>query len=682
MQSSSPRDEIPADRPGRSAQTASGARGGPSPDSAPSEAAPAQPRRKQRPFGPRVWLLGAGHAVVFWLVYWLAFQLRFDFSVPKEEVGLFWLSLLWVFSLKLGVFYLTGHFHGWWLYVTFSDLAALLRASVLSLLAIATINHFSMEPQIPRSVLILDFTLTLVLLGGLRASWRLFHEQFWSVFEKNGRRKALVIGADDSTGILAHQIQSHPQSAYRIRGFVALEGPVTPGARLGQIPVLGSLDRLVETAAAVEATEVLVTAGTLPGARLREVMALCEQGGLNLKIIRSAEDRFEGDRRVPIRDIEISDLLRREPVELDMKSIGELIRGRTVMVTGAGGSIGSEICRQAMRFEPRALVLVGHGENPIFRIEKELAALGSATRLECGIGDVTDAGRMRQVFEAHQPEVVFHAAAHKHVPLMEANVGQAVKNNVLGTKCLADLADEFGVRNFVLVSTDKAVHPSSVMGATKQIAERYVHALSQESSTQFTVVRFGNVLGSDGSVVPLFQEQIRRGGPITITDPRMRRFFMTIPEASQLVLQAAAMGQGGEIFVLEMGEAVRIVDLARDLVRLSGLPEDSIELVFTGVRPGEKLYEELYFDDEQTLPTSHPKVRAAYHRPFRIADVRAAIAGLEESLHAPEELLREMLCRIVPEFKPPGTPEQRAPEQPSPTEFHAEPTASGLNPPA
>jgi FlaA1/EpsC-like NDP-sugar epimerase len=336
-----------------------------------------------------------------------------------------------------------------------------------------------------------------------------------------------------------------------------------------------------------------------------------------------------------------------------MENIGQLLEGRRVMVTGAGGSIGSEICRQIIAFHPKSLVLLGRGENRIFAIERELRALRTATSLCPCIADVTNHDRMQQVFRIHRPEVVFHAAAHKHVPLMEDNVSEAIRNNVFGTKCVADLADSHGVSNFVLISTDKAVRPTSVMGATKQIAERYVHTLSQQSATRFMVVRFGNVLGSAGSVVPIFKEQIRAGGPITITDPRMVRFFMTIPEASQLVLQAAAMGTGGEIFVLEMGEPVRIVDLARDMIRLSGLPEQAIEIVFTGVRPGEKLYEELYFEEEQTLDTAHPKLRAARHRDYSLAEVRRSIAQLERVVNEPDDLLRGCLRDIVPEFRLP-----------------------------
>jgi FlaA1/EpsC-like NDP-sugar epimerase len=334
-----------------------------------------------------------------------------------------------------------------------------------------------------------------------------------------------------------------------------------------------------------------------------------------------------------MRDINIDDHLRRESVMLDEDNIRGLIEGRTVMVTGAGGSIGSEICRQVVKYAPETLILLGK-----------------------------DKDRMQQVFQLHKPDMVFHAAAHKHVPLMEVNVGQAVKNNVLGTKLVADLAHEFGADGFVLVSTDKAVHPTSVMGATKHIAERYVHALSQESSTRFIVTRFGNVLGSHGSVVPLFQKQIRNGGPITITDPEMTRYFMSIPEASRLVLQAAAMGRGGEIFVLDMGSPVKIVDLAHDLIRLAGLPRGAIDIVFTGIRPGEKLYEELYFEEEETLPTDHPRLRSAYHRPYDIAKVEETIHRFEESLYGPEEVVRQLLKQAIPEYQMPHTEETTVPQ--------------------
>lgn len=613
----------------------------------------------------RVWLLGLAHLALFALIYWMAFVLRFDFAVPVDFQERFEYSLPWVLVLKLVVFFVLGHYEGWWSYVTFADLVALVRAAILSFLGIVAVDHFMLpQHQIPRAVLILDCMLTIVLLGALRASWRLFREQFWTIFNRTGCRWALVVGADPTNAGLANQIQSHPQLPYRIRGFLALDNDRST-MRLGQIPVLGNLNDLREVAAASQATDVLVTAGTLPGQRLRELMEVCAETGLNLKIVRPLEDRLDGDHRIPIRDIEINDLLRRDPVKLDTENIGRLLEGRTIMVTGAGGSIGSEICRQALRFNPTTLLLVGNGENPIFLTERGLHELNPLTRLCPCIADVTDRARMRQIFQEHRPEVVFHAAAHKHVPLMETNVGEAIRNNVGGTRCLSELADEFGVRNFVFISTDKAVHPTSIMGVSKHLAERYIHALSQESATRFTVVRFGNVLGSDGSVVPLFQEQIRRGGPLTVTDARMTRFFMTIPEASQLVLQAAAMGQGGEIFVLEMGEPVRIVDLARDLVRLSGLPEHAIEIVFTGVRPGEKLYEELYFADEETLPTSHPKLRAAYHRPYTLCEVRRMLAELEPLIHGPPEALRRQLQQIVPEYRPLTNESAQPPVEPA-----------------
>jgi FlaA1/EpsC-like NDP-sugar epimerase len=588
------------------------------------------------------------HLVVFIAAYWLAFAFRFDMNIPPEDMVRFWASLGWVVGLQLLVFALSGQLQGWWRYVTFADLSALLLASALSLCALATVDFFG-SLAISRGVLVLNSILVVVMLGTVRASWRLVRESFRPMFNDKEGRWALLVGTDLHSGILAHQIQSYLHVPYRVRGLLATDD-IANGAKLGQIPILGKLDDVKEIARVYRATDVLLVAGTLPGPRLRSLMEACEQSGLNLRIIRSLEDRLHGEDHVPIRAIEISDLLGRDPVTLDAENIGKLLEGRRVMVTGAGGSIGSEICRQILKFNPQSLILVGRGENRIFAIERELRGLRSPVALYPYIGDVTNRQRMKQIFTESRPEVVFHAAAHKHVPLMETNVGEAIRNNVFGTRCVADLADEFGVTSMVMVSSDKAVHPTSVMGATKQIAERYVHTLSQESSTRFTVVRFGNVLGSAGSVVPIFQEQIRNGGPITITDPRMERFFMTIPEASQLVLQAATMGAGGEIFVLEMGEAVKIVDLARDLIRLSGLPEHAVEIVFTGIRPGEKLYEELYFDDEQTLPTSHPKLRAAYHRPYSLTEVRRSITTLERLLGEPEDVLRRKLRDVVPEF--------------------------------
>ncbi|MBN1394773.1 MAG: polysaccharide biosynthesis protein [Pirellulales bacterium] len=601
---------------------------------------------------PRSWALAGMHLVVFAAAYWGAYLLRFGFVVSTETFTQFIVSVGWVIGIQLAVFGISGQFYGWWRYVTFADFAALLYASSIAFFAVTTVSYFIPGVHIPRGVLGIDFMLMVGMLCSLRASWRMFREVFQPMLNGGDYRLALLVGTDLSNGILAHQIQSHFRLPYRVRGFLATDDRPA-GGRLGRIPILGKLEDVQEIAAAYRATDVLVVAGSLPGGRLRRLMDECEASDLNLKIIRSLEDRLEGDNRVPIRDIEINDLLRREPVSLDTDKIGNLLEGKRVLVTGAGGSIGSEICRQIVAFKPQSLVLLGRGENRIFAIENELKSVPASTAIRACIADVTNRQRMEQVFNEHRPEVVFHAAAHKHVPLMEANVGEAIRNNVLGTKCVADLADRFGASSFVLVSTDKAVNPTSVMGATKQIAERYVHTLSQESATRFIVVRFGNVLGSNGSVVPLFQEQIRRGGPITVTDKRMTRFFMTIPEASQLVIQAATMGAGGEIFVLEMGEQVRIVDLARDLIRLSGLPENAIDIVYTGIRPGEKLFEELYFEDEQTLPTSHPKLRAAYHRHYSLAEVRRAIAQLQRLVNDPEELLRRKLREIVPEFNSP-----------------------------
>jgi FlaA1/EpsC-like NDP-sugar epimerase len=594
-------------------------------------------------------LLGLGHTAVFAFSYWIAFGLRFDFQIPSQIVSRMWASLPAVLVAKLAVFYLMGHFHGWWRYVTFADLTALVRASLLSLLLLVLINHYVPAVQIPRVVVVLDCLVTALVLGILRASWRLYREH--DLWGNRDRRLALMVGADHLSGVLAHQIHSHPETPYRVVGFLESNGDSAHlGTRLGSIPVLGPASSLGEIARSCRATDVLVAADALHGNRLRQLMDDCERNELNLKVIPSVMEQLNG--RPAVRDIEINDLLRREPIQLDLDSLADELAGRTVMVTGAGGSIGSEICRQLLCFRPRRLVLVDYAENNLFLINNELAEKARATDIRPYVINVLSADRLGRLFQQWQPDYVFHAAAHKHVGLMEHNVCECVRNNVFGTKQVADFAHEFHTSKFVLISTDKAVNPASVMGATKQIAERYVHALAQESSTAFIVVRFGNVLGSSGSVVPIFKEQIRRGGPVTVTDERMTRFFMTIPEASQLVLQAASMGKGGEIFVLEMGDQVRIVDLARDLIRLSGVPANSIPIEVIGARPGEKLREELYFDEERMLQTAHPKLRAAYHRPYPVTEVLAAIAELEPVLQSADDVVRNKLQEIVVEYRP------------------------------
>lgn len=610
---------------------------------------------RQRLFAKRIYLLIIAHLAILTLSYEVSFRLRFDWQVPDGDRAIFWKTLPGILALKLIFFQRFGSLHGWWRHVTFADLASLLNVSTLSTLVIASIDYFIIpQYQIPRAVLLLDWGTTILLVGGLRSVWRLVREHVWPTIRIQGdQRPTLLIGTAEQLEVLARQIHAHPRLNYRIVGFLD-DNPEHHGSLLGGIPVLGSPGEVVSFAQEQNVRDVLLLARSLSGTQLRRIMDECCQAQIQLKIIPPVDELLNGAYRLHVRDIDINDLLRRPPVQLDDNAIGEMLRGRRVMVTGAGGSIGSEICRQILKHYPKSLILVERTENSLFHIERELSALGGEAAIHPCIADIRDEARMRAIFTRYHPDMVFHCAAHKHVPLMESNPGEAVKNNVLGTVGLVDLADEFEIQRFVMISTDKAVNPTSVMGVTKQLAERYVHACSENSSTRFVVVRFGNVLASAGSVVPIFQEQIRRGGPITVTHPDMRRYFMTIPEASQLVLQAAAMGRGGEIFVLDMGEPVKIIDLARDLIRLSGLSPDDVEIRITGMRPGEKLFEELYLDDEQMLPTPHPKLRVAYHRPYRPNEVLASIAELEPLLHEYEDLIRAKLMQVAPEYAPPA----------------------------
>ncbi|QDS96950.1 UDP-N-acetyl-alpha-D-glucosamine C6 dehydratase [Adhaeretor mobilis] len=595
----------------------------------------------------RIPLLVIGHALVFVAAYWLAFLLRFDFSLDQNYQSLFLRTLPLLVIVKLATFYVAGHFHGWWRYVTFTDLVTLFRAATIATAILAGLDYFLFPYQVPRSVVILDWGLTILAIGALRSVCRIALEQSLKSKSTQQTQRALIVGNSFECSRLGQLISSRPEWGYEVVGQIGLNGEAKKSRFAFNAQLAGSIDQLAEVAEEKNASVVLLRAGLLPGATLRQLMDDCTEAGLQLKVIPDLKDHLDGSHKVPMRDIEITDLLHRDPVQLDTSSINHLIEGKTVMVTGAGGSIGSELCRQIMKFNPHSLILLGRGENRIFKIDLELRALNTDTVIEARIASVTDERRMRAIFEAHRPDIIFHAAAHKHVPLMEENVAEAVQNNVLGTKTVADLANEFAVGTFVFISTDKAVNPTSVMGCTKQLGERYVMALAADTPTRFMVTRFGNVLGSNGSVVPLFKRQIENGGPITVTDARMTRFFMTIPEASQLVLQAAAIGEDGQIVVLDMGEQIKVIDMARDLIRLAGLPEHAIDIEVTGIRPGEKLYEELFDDHETTVDMPHPKLNAARYVRHTVGEVTGEIESLIGACGEGDEALRDVIRSIV-----------------------------------
>lgn len=589
------------------------------------------------------------HAVIFCAIYSFCYFARFDFEVSSTRFQFLRATLPLVVAIKLMVFYWGQHFHGWWRYVTFADLKALLKASAVCMVIIAFLDYFisPFDSRIPRTTIAFDAMTTLLVIGGLRSIWRFADESAGA--NRSNVSRALLVGTDHQIGQLAAQINTNHSMPFRIVGLIAQTSDYRRKAILGGVPVLGHLEDIASLASESLSKEVFVLAGTMDGKVLRKLITTSNEAGIKVRVLPRFEDAMSGSEKIPLRELNINDLLKRDPVQLDTTEVEKLITGQRVLITGAGGSIGSEICRQILPFKPAEMILLGRGENRIYAIYHELveAASDAGVILHQEIGDITDRPRMEKLFSVRQPEIVFHAAAHKHVPLMELHPGEAVKNNVMGTKVISTLADQYSASHFVMVSSDKAVNPTSIMGATKQLAERVVYDLAQTSKTKFATVRFGNVLGSAGSVIPRFQQQIRAGGPITITDKRMTRYFMSIPEASQLVIQSAAMCRGGEIYVLDMGEPVNITQLAEDLITLSGLPAESIEFQFTGIRPGEKLYEELYFDDEATLPTNHPKVRAAYPREFQDNDGAAVVNSLIDMANQDAASVKDRIASIV-----------------------------------
>ncbi len=565
----------------------------------------------------RVWqaVVDGGLITAAW---WLAFWLRFDNGILPPYERLFEKSLYIVVPIQLGVFILFGFYSHWWRYVSIRDMWTVVRgvtvAAILTAVAVYLVNPVP-GFRLPRSVLVLDWLILLGLVAGVRLLVRTILERPGSRALIARGREVLVVGAGDAGQLIVKELQRNSTLRYTPIGLVD-DDPRKKNLRLHGVRVLGTthdLPRLIED---MKPDEVIIAIPSAPGETRHRIVTACREAGVPVKTLPSVHELISGDLElVPqLRDVQVEDVLGRKPVQLDLETIASYLTGETVLVTGAGGSIGAELCRQIVQVRPAELILVDHSEMALVEIERELVHERHFPRVVPTLADVKYPAKLRRVFERHEPTVVFHAAAYKHVPLMEANPVESVRNNVLATQVLTEVATEFGVRTFVLVSTDKAVNPQNVLGQTKLLCEWIVHnaALTEGDETRFLVVRFGNVLASSGSVIPLFRRQIAKGGPVTVTHPEMTRYFMTIPEAAQLIIQAGAVGDSGDVFVLDMGEPVKIVDLANNMIRLSGRePGRDIAIEFIGVRPGEKLNEELWAEGEDPVPTGHPKMLRA-----------------------------------------------------------------------
>ena len=594
------------------------------------------------------------HDILVAAFAWLgAYWLRFNLEMPPEFQAAALSTLLWVVPLQAVIFWRFGLYRGIWRFASLPDLKRIMLAvGVAALMVPVVLILFRVSTVVPRSVLILDPLLLLIVMGGSRLAYRAWKEHRLASILRPGSKPVLVAGAGSAADFLLRELARNP-AGFHVVGL--LDDSRDKMGRLVQgIPVLGALDDVVACAQKMEVEDIVLALPSAAHEVRKRIMEICATGGLKVMTIPSLEDLVAGRVSVSnLRRIELDDLLGRDPVQLDESGLHQLLTGQVVMVTGAGGSIGSELCRQIARFAPAKLVLFEQSELALYAMEQELPQHFPQMPIAPVIGDVKNAVWVNQVMAEHQPAVVFHAAAYKHVPLMEnGNAWEAVRNNVLGTQVVAAAAQAQGVGKFVMISTDKAVNPTNVMGATKRLAEMACQAMQQPVGTRFVSVRFGNVLGSSGSVIPKFQKQIEAGGPVTVTHPEITRYFMSIPEAAQLVLQAGLMGEGGEIFVLDMGEPVKIAELAKLMIRLSEADEDSILIEYTGLRPGEKLYEELLADDESTLPTPHPKLRVAKARAGDVGWHGQCLDWLALGGFQDEVAVKRQLKIWVPEYQP------------------------------
>jgi len=590
-------------------------------------------------------------AVLINLAVYVSLLLRFEGAVPRQYIENFTLLMPIFTAVTLVLFAGLKMYRRIWEYASIGEMLAILRAATCSMAVIVLLIYLFQLPKLPRSVYIMSWIMTNAFIGASRISWRLFRDVCLRI-RSVPLHRVLIVGAGDAGAILAREIASNPRLNLKVAGFVD-DDPAKQKSILNGLPVLGGRKSIPFLVKDLEIDEIIIAMPSVGGDVLREIVELCKQTSARIRILPDIYQSTKKSLFTALRDVKMEDLLRREQVTVDIKQIAGYIEGRTVLVTGAGGSIGSELCRQIVEHSPQLLIMVDHSENNLFEIEQELHDTYPASIIYPALLDIRNQSKLEEIFRQYRPKIVFHAAAFKHVPMMELHPTEALSNNVIGTRNLARLADSYGVESFVLISTDKAVNPTSIMGASKRLAELVIKDVNRTSNTRFSAVRFGNVLGSRGSVIPTFMKQIERGGPVTVTHPEMKRYFMTIPEAVQLVIQAGAISQGGEIFVLDMGEPVKIEDLARDLIRLSGYEAGKdIDIVYTGIRPGEKLYEELFTSREEMAATSHKKIFVCQKELDKdYVDISKKVDTLAEKYTENGSDVFNLMKEIIPEYK-------------------------------
>jgi len=577
------------------------------------------------------------HIILIIAAYILSFYLRFELTLPKEYIPVILKTLPILLILKVVVFYCFGLFSGIWRYVSIDDLWRIIKAtSVSTVLFILGVIFTHGLVGFPRSIFILDWILCTGFIGGVRFPSRLLREIFRPSFEGRAK-KLLIVGAGEAGIMVLREYRSNPYMNANVVGFVD-DDPAKRNLRVQGIKVLGGREDIAGLVEQYRIEEIVIAIPSAKGEIIREVISYCQIPNVKIKIVPGLDKIINGELEVKPREIKPEDLLGREILKINEEEISSYIKDKQILVTGAGGSIGSELCRQIAEFSPGRIIFFDHNENDVYFLEVEFKTKYPKVKFKTIIGDIKDVGLLKYVFSHYRPQVVFHSAAHKHVPLMQENPSAAVKNNVIGSRNLIYAADHYRIERFVLISTDKAVNPINVMGMTKRIAEMVLQVKAKISKTKFVAVRFGNVIGSDGSVVPLFKKQIEQGGPITVTHPEAKRYFMSIKEAVSLILQAGAIGKGGEIFILDMGEQIKVVDIAKNLVALSGLKlgkDISIEII--GLRPGEKLSEEILLNAEKDRVTKHNKIYITQPNDFNPVNLHRQIKELERLVNIMDE---------------------------------------------